>query len=173
VVPATPQTPIDASHQPLTPRIERVEGGETYSSLSDLKAVVTATRIGTGIRFEARGKLQSPAGASPPSGEIAYELVYDIAEAGVTLTARADGAARLIVPVVSRRDERVACPHPHAIVIGKAAGVLSITSLSDQPFEPVSTDRIFNMVPGFQAVVAALPLKPGQSAGVTLRQALS
>jgi hypothetical protein len=164
------QTPIDASHQPLTPRIELVEGGETYSSLSDLKAVVTATRIGTGIRFEARGTLQSPAGASPPSGEIAYELVYDIAEAGVMLTGRADGAARLIVPVVSRRDERVVRPHPHAIVVGKAAGALSITSLSDRPFEPVSTERIFNMVPGFQAVVAALPLKSGQSAGVTFRQ---
>ena len=161
------QTPIDASHQPLGLRIE-LKDGQGYTSLADTKAVVTAVKSKTGVRFEARGRLVTPAGDNPPGGEVLYQLTYDIDETGVTIAARVEGAWQgegpcLIAPVISHHAEHLDASDPARLVIHKPSGGLRVSSSSGRALDPISADRIFNMVPGFEAVVVRHVMAAGET----------
>ena len=96
----------DAPHMTLTPRIECVDGGETYTSLSDLRGGVEGD--GSGRRDRVRGSRAVAYGvaARPAGGEARYQLVYRVSamrggDCGERMGAGA-GTLRLIVPVVAR-----------------------------------------------------------------------
>jgi hypothetical protein len=150
----------DGAHMELTPRIECVSG-ETYTSLSDLKAVLTAaTETGGEIVFDARGRLMTAA-RQPLSGA-GYHLVYRLGEGGVELTASGTVPARLIVPVISRADERLEQPDARTVRIAKPKGTLTVSTDAAKGFESVPKERTFNLVPGFEAVPLVVELKAGE-----------
>jgi hypothetical protein len=159
---ANQQTPQDATHQVLTARVEIV-GREDVSSLNDLVAELTLEGSPERVLASARGRLLTPDGQAPNGGP-RYELAYELTPAGFTLQARvvglADGtSARLVLPVISRRDERVSRPGPGLVEIAKRGGRLIVESLSGD-FSERSDARIFNLVPGLEALVLNLPLGP-------------
>lgn len=162
---------------PLTPRIELVLGpgsGGTYTSLSDLGAVVSASEMAGDIKFEARGRLLTASHKSVVGGEVRYSLKYTLAANGVEIVARVDGVGvgapvRFILPVISRRDEAVVRADAGTVRIAKAKGTLVVKT--DAAFEALPAERTFNLVPGFECVPLAVPMEVGKDVRVRLETA--
>ncbi len=167
----------DGPHMTLTPRIELVTGegaNVTYTSLSDLKAVVTATEAGGEVRFEARGRLLTASGKPVAVGEVRYWLKYNLGASGVEIVARVDGAGvgapvRFILPVISRSDEAVVRADAGTVRIAKVKGSLVVKT--DAAFEALPTERTFNLVPGFECLALAVPMEMGKEVQVRLEKA--
>jgi hypothetical protein len=165
------------SSMPLTPRIELVLGpgsGGTYTSLSDLEAVVTASDAGGVVGFEARGRLLTATHKPVAEGEVRYRLGYTLSASGVEIVARADGAnaaagpVRLILPVISRSDEAVEQPNAKTVQIAKAKGTLVVRTDAVRGFETVPTERTFNLVPGFECVPLIVAMELGKDVRIQL-----
>lgn len=157
---ANQQTPQDASHQVLTARIEIV-GREEVSSLNDYAAQFTVEGSSRQIRATASGRLLTPDGLAPADAP-RYNLAYELTPEGLTLQARVDGLpegthARLVLPIISRHDEAVSRWGPNRVEIAKSGGLLRIESLGDGMLEG-SDARVFNLVPGFEALSLSLGL---------------
>jgi hypothetical protein len=161
------QSPVDATHQTLTPRIELVQGKDVFTSLADLAAEMTVEGDSQRVRVTARGRLLTPEGrASEPGAR--YALDYELTPSGLVLTATVLGlgpgqAARLIAPIIARRDEATAQPNARSFVIDRGTGRILAKS-ADHDFEPLVVPRIFNLVPGFQAAPLTIALTDGQTA---------
>ena len=165
------QTPIDATHRCLTPRVELVDG-ETFTSLSDLAAAMAIDGDAQGVRVSARGRFLTPEG-KPPRGAATYALTYELADAGLTLTVQVSNlgpgqSARLILPVISAASETVARPNARTVSIARLGGHVVATSL-DSDFEPTGPERIFNLVPGFEAVELRVPIPPEGKVRIALK----
>jgi hypothetical protein len=147
------QTFRDAPHMCLTPRIE-CNAGQTYTSLSDLEAILTTNSTPGEITFEARGRLLTTAKHPLPNGDIHYHLTYRLTESTVEILANTDATTasslRLIVPVISGSTEAFTQPDPKTLRITKPKGTLTVSTPQD--FEPIPKERTFNLVPGFECI---------------------
>lgn len=158
------QVPIGPSHQVLTPRIEAAND-ETITSLNDFSAILTASSEAEGVGFRANGALQG-IDHQAPGGR--YELSYNIGGT-VELTALVSGRdGRLVLPLIARPDDVVAHPAAGIVVLTRREGRLTITADASCGFAPLPTARIFNLVPGFQAVRLSLPLTDGVAVRVRI-----
>jgi hypothetical protein len=161
------QTPRDAAHQVLTPRIEVVDGKDTFTSLTDFAAEMTVEGDPGQTRVTARGRLLTPEGRSlDPAAS--YELTYDLTPEGLSLTAKVWGlpagrTARLIMPVIAQGDEVVQRPDARRLSVARKGGRIEVQSL-DLDLEPPAFERIFNLVPGFQAAPVSAVLVDGRVA---------
>ena len=162
----------------LTPRIEFVteEGTKvTYTSLSDLEAVVKTSDADGEVGFEARGRMLT-AGHRPVSGgEAQYRLGYTLKTGGVEIVARVDGAGaksvRFILPVISRSGEAVTQPDARTVRIAKAKGTLVARTDAARGFEPVPKERTFNLVPGFECVALEVGMEVGKDMRIQIEVA--
>jgi len=165
----------DNFHMALTPRIEGTAGNETYTSLNDLKATLTAEQHDGQIVFDARGRLLTASRRAPHEGEIEYHVTHSIGETAVELTASATGAfsapLRFLVPVIARADDRVEQADPQTVRITKPGGILTIHTDASAGFESIPQERTFNLVPGFEAVPLSVVLHPGTVAKIRLEGA--
>jgi hypothetical protein len=150
-----------------TPRIE-CRTDKTYTSLSDFAAAVTRKASPTEIIFEARGRLLSSAHKPLPEGEIQYHLTYRFAADTVDVTATVIATANepknpieLIVPVVSRNDESFVLTGG-SVQIAKPTGSLRVQTDAKTGFVPITNERTFNLVPGFECIPLRVVMKPGE-----------
>jgi hypothetical protein len=156
----------DAPHMTTTPRIE-CKTDKTYTSLGDFEAVVTRKASPAEILFEARGRLLSSAHKPLPEGEIQYHLAYRFSAKTVEIVAMATAANQpkspieLIVPVVSRNHERLELTGG-SIRITKPAGTLIVKTDTKAGFPPITKERTFNLVPGFECVPLRVVMKAGE-----------
>jgi|CZKZ01.1.fsa_nt_gi hypothetical protein len=161
-------------HMTLTPRIE-CAGTETYTSLDDLKAEVTAAQKGGEIVFDAKGRMLTTGHKATPVEEVHYRLAYKLSEAGVDLTASVNGVGpapmRLIMPVIARADEPIEQPDVRTVRIAKAKGMLTVTTDAAEGFEAVPKERTFNLVPGFEAIPLSVVLEAGKETRVRIEGA--
>jgi hypothetical protein len=151
----------------LTPAIEAIADGVAYRSLNDLTATVATRDVEDGVEMTSSGTLvdRTRAAAQTP---IAFRLAYRFTSDAVQIRARVDGgAAQLAVPIVSASDEAVIVGPDGAIEIRKVGGTLRV--VSSQPLRDFTTDRVFNHVPGVQALGLLIDLEPGDEARVDLR----
>ncbi len=166
----------DGPHMTLTPRIE-CAGKETYTSLDDLKAMVTATQTGGEIVFDAQGRLLTTGHKPVPGDGVLYHLVYRLSDAGVELVVSANGVGpaplRFIVPVIARADEEFEQPDPRMVRIAKAKGTLTVSTDAAEGFEAVPKERTFNLVPGFEAIPLSVVLQAGKETRVRIRGAVN
>jgi hypothetical protein len=165
----------DGPHMTLTPRIE-CAGKETYTSLDDLKAEVTATEAPGEIVFDAKGRLLTTGHKPVPGEEVLYHLTYKLNETGVELMASASGVGpaplRLIVPVIARSDEIFFQPDVRTVRVDKAMGTLTVRTDASEGFEKVPQERTFNLVPGFEAIPLAVALQAGKETRVRIEGAV-
>ena len=167
----------DGKQMPLTPRIELVLGpgsGRTYTSLSDLEAVLTAKESGGEVGFGARGRLLTATHKPVAGGGLRYWLKYTLSAGGVEIVARVDGTnvagpVRFILPVISRSGEAVSQPDAGTVRIAKAKGTLVVKT--DGAFEAVPAERTFNLVPGFECLTLEVPMEVGKKVRVRLEKA--
>ncbi len=158
----------------LTPRIECVVAGGTYTSLSDLAAVLTASEAAGQVGFEARGRLLTAGHKPAAGGEVQYRLKYTVSAGGMEIVAWADGAAgplRFILPVISRSDEAVLQPDAKTVRIAKSKGTLVVRTDAAQGFEAVPKERTFNLVPGFECVPLVVAMKAGKEVAIRIEVA--
>lgn len=154
-------------HMPLTPRLEYVDAGKTYTNLNDYKAVLTAESHEGAIVFDAQGELQTSARKPLPGSAAKYHVSQRIGDQKVELTASATdlpantGALCLIVPVIASSTDRVEQQDAHTVRIVKPKGALLIHTDAPKGFDPIPRERTFNLVPGFEAVPLSVAIEPG------------
>jgi hypothetical protein len=155
------QTHREGSHMALTPRVECGPAG-AFTSVNDLRAVVTAQHGENQAAFEAVGRLLNVARQAPEGKEPHYRLHYRISESAMEIAALVDGGTdlRLVVPVLARATDAVEQPDARTVRIIRPGGVLKITLNGAAAFEPVAAEHTFNLVPGFQAAPLVVRLTP-------------
>lgn len=152
------QQPNPGPDFPLTPRLERWIGERWFTNLYDLEAKVRHSEEGRYVRFEIAATLQDLDRKKPADGIADYRLEYQLEPRQLTLVAtdNNDAApttpARLVLPVISPSGEKVRQVTPNRIEIVKPGGTLVIESTSPLEIAPSEKDRVFNMVPGAEAV---------------------
>lgn len=162
-----------APHMPLTPRIE-CTAGETYTSLNDYKASLTATHTSPEVVFQAHGRLMSNTHKPMEGDGLLYDVSWRIGESGVELRARVTGqlpapaSLQFIVPIIARQSERVEQESPRSVRIFKPNGSLMVSVDAANRFEPIPSERIFNLVPGFEAVPLIIAIEPGKEMAVKI-----
>jgi hypothetical protein len=163
----------DGPHMTLTPRIE-FDGAldkRTYTSLSDLTAMLKVAEAAGRVEFEASGRLLTATHQPLPGGDGRYQLAYTLSADGVEIRAKAEGASlpvRFILPVISRTGEPVDAKDAQTVRIGKAAGTLVVRTDAVRGFEPVPAERTFNLVPGFECVPLVVAMEPGKEVRIQL-----
>jgi hypothetical protein len=168
-------------HMTLTPRVEYVTGEGpkvTYTSLSDLEAVVTADDEEPGaVRFHARGRLLTANHQGVSGGDVRYGFEYRISAGRVEILAEAfaangaPGTLRFILPVISRSGEAVAQPDAQTVRIAKANGTVVVRTFAPSGFETVPSERTFNLVPGFECVPLVVGMEVGKGIQVRIEVA--
>jgi hypothetical protein len=165
------QVHLDKPHTCLTPRIERTFK-QTYTSLSDFEAELTANAGPQQITFEAKGRLLTASHQPVPNFKTNYHLTYTLTESSVEITASVESAVsaptQFILPVISPSTEAINQPDPKTIRITKPNGTLTVTTNAPQGFNPIPKERTFNLVPGFEAVPLTISIEPGQKLQIRL-----
>jgi hypothetical protein len=165
----------DGPHMTLTPRIE-CAGKEPFTSLDDLKAIVTAVETDGAIVFEAKGQMLTTGHKAVPGDGIVYRLAYRLSDAGVDVVASVSGGGpapmRLIVPVIARQDDSVEQPDAQTVRIAKPKGTVMVRTDATNGFESVPKERTFNLVPGFEAVPLVVVFEERKETRVRIEVAL-
>lgn len=162
-----------APHMPLTPRIE-CTAGDTYTSLNDYRASLSATRSGPGVVFEAHGRLISNTHKPMEGDGLLYEVTWTIDESAVELRPRVTGqlpasaSLQFIIPVIAGQNDRVEQASPQSVRIFRAKGPLIVSVDAVNRFEPIPGERTFNLVPGFEAVPLVVAIQSGKEARVRI-----
>ena len=161
---ANQQVPKDDNHQVLTPRIEAADDAG-LTSLSDFAASIKATGDASKVSFEVEGQLQTT--GHQASGGV-YTLGYAFGDT-VTISAKLSGGKGvLVLPVIVGEGETISAAGPGAVEVHKSSGRLRIVTDAAAGFEPLPVQRIFNLVPGFQALALRIALADGQPVKVTI-----
>ncbi|HEY4336501.1 MAG TPA: hypothetical protein VGM89_11405, partial [Puia sp.] len=137
------QADDDPLSMPLTPRIEWVRDGVTYLSCADPAATVEV--VGDASRVVVRSWGRN------------YRCEYEFTPKEVKLSFTCDiPGARVIVPLISRSGEAVEMTGDHEIVVRKTSATVSV--VVDKPMRrlPTTGGRLFNYVPGLEAIPIAM-----------------
>jgi len=161
---ANQQVPKGDEHQVLSPRIEGADD-EGLTSLNDFAAKIAATGNASRVAFDVEGSLQTI--GHQASGAV-YKLGYALGDT-VTISAQVSGGKGvLVLPVIVGDGETISNAGAGAVEIAKSRGRLRIVTDAATGFEPLPAQRIFNLVPGFQAVALRIALADGETVQVTL-----
>jgi hypothetical protein len=163
---ANMQLPPDSEDFPLTPRVERLVDGRTFSTLYDLNATVRAEDRGGIVGFAVEGELCDASGASG-GGRVA--LNYRISADSVEIEASAPEGARLVLPLIALQSETVRQDGAGAVTISKTGASVEIRATGAVELRNGGRSRVFNLVPGFLAVPVTIALAGGRPVTCTLR----
>jgi hypothetical protein len=163
----------DASHMPLTPRVECVMNGVTYTSFSDFEALLKVTNLQKEVMFDAQGSLLSGNHRPVPGVGERYHMTYRVTESQIRINATATAPAssaklQFVLPVVSRSDEPVDHSDPGSIRITKPNGILTIRTNAPGGFEELPKERTFNLVPGFECLPVTISMKSNEEIHIEL-----
>jgi len=163
------QQPLEGEDYALTPRVEVKIEGEWYTNLYDLSAEVDASEAPNALQFSNRVRLQNDRHENPKRGEYLFEIIYEMFDDKIVIKAKpinklaSVSDAYLVVPIVSKTEEKVVQLSPKQVAITKPEGLLTLAS--EVPFAfPMGSlrRRTFNHVPG----VEALPIEVVVGRGV-------
>jgi len=160
----TPATPAD--QYCLTPRLELRTDGKVFSNIYDGAATMESSDRDGQIEIKVKGTLRDKSGASP-AAPVEFVCIYRITKSSFTITARteADGVV-LEVPLVSPAAEAVRQLEGGSLEIVKPEAVVLVTATGANPTLE-NTTRVFNFVPGMEALPLRLGLPKGRE--VTLQ----
>lgn len=153
------QHDTDPLSMPLTPRIQLKLGNVTYMNISDLGAKVEVEETRDLITVKTNSKLVDANQQIPSSGEITCQVSYSFSKSKVTIqfnvsqTSPSDNV-EIILPVISKSRERVIIAGD-TVTIDKLSSTIKITSNGKIELLPTTNGRVFNFVPGLEA----LPLR--------------
>ena len=156
----------DPLSMPLTLRAELTVNGVTYMNISCLDAKVTASQTGNRILIQTLSRLVDKDQNDPPLGTVYCRTEYVFTPEKITLSFHCDNHRgnylndiRVVMPVIAESSEAVQTPGNNKIHIMKSKAVVTISSV--QPLIRLQTtdERLFNFVPGLEAVPFAIQQK--------------
>ncbi len=148
---------VAADGEPLTPRVEWIDGGARYSNLHDGTAAVTAVEDAAEVRFDVKTRLCGPGGREPAAGRCPCDLQYVVAPGGVSIEAFITGGdGRLVVPLAVTAAETVERVDGTTLRIRKPGAVLRIEGTTPLQVPHGTGHRIRSAVSGLEALPVAL-----------------
>lgn len=158
----------------LTPRIESDIDGKLYANTFDLAAKVAVENTKKQVKFSVSTTLKDDKYTPYAASELQHSMSYVFKKEAVTLTVKPNLSAvnaRLILPIIATNTETYTQKTPETIVINKDGGILEITSNMPLKMMPMTQKRVFNLVPGMEAlpIYIDLPPKSTQTVRVTIK----
>ena len=163
----------DPGDHPLTPRVELWEQGAWFTQLHDLTAEANHSTDEDGTVFAVKTQLLSADQKAPSTGPAHCSLTYRLDDHAVTFCAQispslpAKLSPCMVLPIISPSGEEVRRVSEKRIEIKKPEGRVLVEA--NVPLRLASAGRIFNLVPGFQAVEIMADFLPGESLECKIR----
>ena len=162
------QSDKDPLSMPLTPRMELTTDGITYMNISCLDAEITIEeQKHNKIVIKTRSKLVDKDQHDPEQGPVYCYADYIFTPQQISLSFRHDptptpytNAIRIVLPVISRSGEPVALNDDRTIQIQKEKALVTIKTNKPVQRLPTTGDRLFNFVPGLEAIPFAIHHQP-------------
>ncbi len=154
------QADSDPLSMPLTVRIELKNETGTYANISDLSAQINVTEEKEQVLVTVTGSLVNASQQHPASGEIKHTTRYRFANNKISFhfdcdAGNASNEIRIVFPVVCASDEKYSIAANTASIQKKNA-IIKISADKKLAQMPVSKERLFNYVPGMEAVPFAI-----------------
>ncbi len=140
----------------LTPRIELRTGGKLYMNISDLNARMEIDQNPDQITINTFSKLVDKDQADP-SAVINCQVSYHFDHQKTSIKfkydkSEFDGQVKIIVPVISKSTEKVTVLNSKEMTVKKDLAAVKISADQSLITLPSTNGRIFNYVPGFEAI---------------------
>ncbi len=157
-VPWEPQNmpQLDGPDFPLTPRLERFEKGVRYTNIFDGGATIKASERSGTVVFVVQARLLASAVGKAPPDATPCQLEYQFTPQGLQIETRCDGPHCLMLPLIALRTERADQPAASTVTIARAGGTVRVEAATPLRVEGGLERRVFNPVPGFEALPVAV-----------------
>jgi len=156
MVEANNQQPNPGEDFALTPRVETFKDEIWYSNIFDRAATLNSEDSDGKIQLNAKVQLKNKANEIVSDTASDFELSYGCSKDVLWITAKTEQsikeATAFVLPLISLTGEKVNQPNPKEITIQKPEGLVSITSSVPLKIKETPKERVFNMVPGAEAV---------------------
>lgn len=145
----------DPNSMSLTPRFQLMDDIHLYTNIHDLKAEIQHKETADGILFETRSALvdDSQVACKQP---IACAINYNFGNNTFVINAQCNAGngtnVKYILPIIAAWDEKMIRVSDKELKIEKPGGTLHLTANAPFSIEPTTNGRIFNYVPGLQAI---------------------
>lgn len=150
------QSDAGMDSMPLAPRAELDSGGKKYKNISDLSVRLSHFEDGEASVFEAVSKLRDADQNSPDSGEVECRARYEFRPGSVAVKiscpSESGKSAKIIFPLLASSEEKFSADTPTSARLEKKGCRVKISSDRPMKILPTKTGRVFNFVPGFEAV---------------------
>ncbi|MBS1661863.1 MAG: hypothetical protein JST68_12525 [Bacteroidetes bacterium] len=164
------QKDTDPHSMSLTPRMEYTTDGVTYTNIADLESKVTVEEKHDRTIVRTESRLVDKDQHEPAQGTIRCQITYTFTPKNIRLSFHHNSTPqasdiRIVLPVISASGESFTTQGDKTIHIKKQNATLTIRA--NQPLQqlPTTDGRIFNFVPGFEAI--PLAIQPAQAAPPT------
>lgn len=169
--------PEDIDKKCLTPRLEfQKYGVSCFRNINDFDAEVKYLQNKNEIQFLIKGKLVDKNHKNPETGEIGFEMKYAFRHDYLEIQASIESSDNIgdivyHMPVISECHEKVVCISNNCIAIDRRSCSLVIESdgALGLPDNIYNGGRIFNLVPGFEAVPILINVTAGYSTKLTIK----
>ncbi|WP_248722498.1 hypothetical protein [Seonamhaeicola sp. ML3] len=157
----------------LTPRIETFKDDTWYTNLFDLEATFTSKDESDSLEYEAKVQLKNEAFEAVTETASNFSLDYSATSEKLEILATTDEAIKtptaFVLPIVSPTGEKVTQVSEHEVTIEKPEGTVKITSSSVIKIKDTPKGRLFNMVPGVEAVPLIMPFEDKNQVKITIK----
>jgi len=155
------QVDTDPLSLPLTPRMELSADGVLYMNCGDLEADVNVENEGERIIVHTRSRLVDKDQRDPPQGVVHCNTYHTFTAGKIMLSFSCsstpyDKNIRIVLPVISTSPEPVQIVDERTIHIRKEKTRVTITADKAIVRLPTTRDRLFNFVPGLEAIPLAI-----------------
>ncbi|MRI02402.1 hypothetical protein GH721_17795 [Kriegella sp. EG-1] len=140
----------------LTPRVETFKEDAWYSNIFDRAAAIHSEENDSDLQLIAKTELKDKSNETVTDTASDFELLYQSSKDSMQIIAKTDQTIKeptaFVLPIVSPTGEKVTQSNPNEITIQKPEGLVIITASVPMTIKDTPKERIFNMVPGVEAV---------------------
>ena len=160
------QADKDPLSMPLTPRIELTTSGITYTNIACLDAeITTEEQQHNKIIIKTRSKLVDKDQHDPAQGPVYCYAEYIFTPQQISLCFHHDPTPytdpiRIVLPFISQTGEPVEISNDTTAHIHKEKAVVTIKTNQTLQRLPTTAERLFNFVPGLEAIPFAIHHQP-------------
>ncbi len=173
IVEANNQQHYNGEEFALTPRIEVKNEAGWFTNLYDLEAKVNSSETDKGIQITVETHIQNENREKLSGVNSAFNLNYNFTDEKVEIKAQAvkgnTSEASLVLPVASVNSEMVVQSLPNKIEIFKPEGTVVLEANVPLQIKPTEKGRVFNLVPGVEAVPVFVKIDSESGGKVSVR----
>lgn len=169
--PGNMQMDLDIHSMALTPRLEFFTENTFYRNINDKSAEIKWHKEGEFLVFDCYANLVDGSQNSPTTGVIPSHIQYRFSNREMTINIipeRDISGIRFIFPIISTNDEQVENIDNNTVIIQKKNGDVKLIASTEIHTMESSNGRIFNFVPGMEALPLAVNINKETSLTLSL-----